>query len=343
MENSLEQGAPATRPLKIGVAGAGAIGGLLAARLALAGNEVSALARGATLRAINERGIVLHSGGKQSCAKVRASDDPSQLGPQDILILAVKSPSLPELSDRLGPMMGPGTVVLPALNGVPWWFFQAGSGPLAGHRLRTVDPDGKLERAIPAEKLLGFVVFPSCSCPEPGVVVHASGSRLVVGEPGGGDSPRAQIAARALAQAGFDASAHANIRSVVWEKLLGNACFNPVSLLTGSATDILIDDARVNRMFQAMMRELLAMGEAIGLPLSISPPERLAITRKLGNVKTSMLQDVEAGRAVELDSILGAAVEIAEELGKPAPLLETVYALARIRAEKLGLYARSSR
>ncbi|OVZ55643.1 2-dehydropantoate 2-reductase [Pigmentiphaga sp. NML080357] len=329
--------------MRIGIAGAGAIGGFLAARLALAGNDVSVLARGATLRAVNERGIRLDSGGVESVARVRASDDPGRLGVQDLVILAVKSPSLPALADRLAPLLGPDTVVLPALNGVPWWFFQPGGGPLAGHRLRAVDPEGRLERAIPADRILGFVVFPSCSCPEPGVVVHASGSRLVVGEPGGGSSPRAQAAAQRLADAGFDASASPNIRGVVWEKLLGNACFNPVSLLTGSATDLLIDDERVNRLFQAMMRELLAMGEALGLPLAISPPERLAVTRKLGHVKTSMLQDVEAGRAVELDSILGAAVEIAGELGMPAPLLETVYALARVRAERLGLYTSPGR
>ncbi|MEK7943526.1 2-dehydropantoate 2-reductase [Pigmentiphaga sp. YJ18] len=325
--------------MRIGVAGAGAIGGFLAARLALAGNDVSVLARGATLRALDEHGIRLDSGGTRSAARVRASDDPRQLGPQDLLILAVKSPSLPGLADRLGPMIGPDTLVLPALNGVPWWFFQSGDGPLAGHRLRAVDPDGRLERAIPADRVLGFVVFPSSSSPEPGVVAHASGSRLVVGEPAGGASPRARRAADSLAGAGFEASASPDIRRIVWEKLLGNACFNPVSLLTGSHTDLLIDDERVNRLFQAMMRELLAVGDALGLPLAIEPPARLAVTRKLGHIKTSMLQDVEAGRAVELDSILGAAVEIAGELGVPAPLLDTVYALARVRAERLGLYA----
>ncbi|MDX3907017.1 MAG: 2-dehydropantoate 2-reductase [Pigmentiphaga sp.] len=338
MEQARQQAGQGSR-LRIGVAGAGAIGGFLAARLALAGHEVSVLARGATLAAIRTRGILLDSGGTRVEANVRASDDPAQLGVQDVVILAVKAPSLPGLAPAIAPLLGPGTIVLPALNGVPWWFFPPGAGgPLAGRQLRTVDPDGRLERALPAAHILGLVVFPSCSCPEPGTVVHASGSRLVVGEPAGGMTLRAQAMARLLADARFEASASPDIRRIVWEKLLGNACFNPVSLLTGSHTDLLIDDAGVNRLFQAMMHELLTIGRELGIALDIEPADRLAVTRKLGHIKTSMLQDVEAGRAVELDAILGAAVEIAAELRVPAPLLDTVYALARVRAQRLGLY-----
>jgi 2-dehydropantoate 2-reductase len=339
MDTSGKESTATAGGLRIGVVGAGAIGGFLATKLALAGNQVGVLARGATLQAIRSKGLQLDSGGVRLEARVAASDDAAQLGKQDVVILAVKSPSLPGVADKLGPLMGPDTIVLPALNGVPWWYFKAMQGtPLAGQRLRATDPDGRLEAAIPTRQIMGFVVFPSCSSPEPGLIVHASGSRLVVGEPDGTASSRAEAMGRMLAQAGFDASASPDIRREVWLKLLGNACFNPVSLLTGSPTDLMIDDADINRLFQDMMLELLAMGGEIGVPVEISPVDRLAITRKLGHIKTSMLQDVEAGRAVEIDSILGAAVEIAAELKMPAPCLKTVYALAKFRARHLGLY-----
>ncbi len=325
--------------LKIGVVGAGAIGGFLAARLALAGNQLSVLARGKTLEAIRNHGIRLESEGRTFQVPVRVSADPAELGEQDVVVLAVKSPSLPEVAGKLAPLLGRETIVLPALNGVPWWFFQAiTAGPLAGHRLSSVDAEGRLESAIPAKNIVGLVVFPSCSCPEPGRIVHASGSRLVVGEPGGAASARAQAMGQLFSAAGFEALASQDIRGEVWAKLLGNACFNPVSLLTGSHTDLLIDDSGVNQLFQNMMQELLCIGGKLGVPLDITPVARLAFTRKLGHIKTSMLQDVEAGRAVEIDSILGAAVEIAAELKVPAPFLDTVYALAKVRAQRLGLY-----
>ena len=336
---STKEGNGAAGGLRICVVGAGAIGGFLATKLALAGNQVSVLARGATLQAIRSQGLRLDSGGVRLQAHVAASDDAAQLGEQDVVILAVKAPSLPGVADKLSPLLRPDTIVLPALNGVPWWYFKAMQGtPLAGQRLKATDPDGRLEAAIPTRQIVGLVVFPSCSSPEPGLIVHASGSRLVLGEADGKPSPRAEVMGRIFVEAGFDASASPDIRREVWLKLLGNACFNPVSLLTGSATDLLIDDTDINQLFQNMMLELLAVGREIGVPVEISPVDRLAITRKLGHIKTSMLQDVEAGRAVEIDSILGAAVEIAAALGVSAPCLNTVYALAKFRARHLGLY-----
>jgi len=323
---------------KICVVGAGAIGGFLAARLAHAGNKVSVLARGQTLAAIRKHGIRLQSEGQHIVAPVTASDQATELGQQDIVILAVKAPSLAAVAAQVPPLLGPDTVVLPALNGIPWWFFQGAKGTLAGHRLRAVDSDGTLERAIPAERIIGSVIFPSSSSPEPGVIVHASGTRMVFGEPSGAVSARVEAVVATLKAAGFAAEATPDVRMEVWLKLLGNACFNPVSLITGSPTDDMIDDPGIHRLFAGMMLELLELGRRIGITVDIEPEARLAFTRKLGHIKTSMLQDAEAGRPVEIDGILGTVVEIAEHAGCPAPLLTAVYAIARMRAQVGGLY-----
>ena len=210
---------------------------------------------------------------------------------------------------------------------------------MAGHRLAAVDADGTIERAIALPRVLGCVVFPACSVAEPGHVIHASGNRIVFGEPAGGLSERAQAMAALFAGAGFDAQASADIRKDVWLKLLGNACFNPVSLLTRCATDLLIDDPTVHALFVVMMQEALAVGAAVGVPVDIEPEQRLALTRKLGHIKTSMLQDAQAGRPVELDAILGALVEVAKACGVAAPTLGAVHALARMHAVSAGLMA----
>lgn len=319
--------------LRIALVGAGAVGGYVAAPLARGGHTLSVLARGATLEAIRRNGgLTLQSQGERYTAPARAAEDARSFGPQDIVLLAVKAPALPKAAAHLPPLLGPQTIVLPLLNGIPWWFFQ---GP---QRLRSLDPDGALERAIPFEHIVGSVVFPSLSSPEPGVTVHASGSRLVFGEPGGGESERVRHVVEVLEAAGHSPEATTDIRREVWLKLLGNACFNPVSLVTGSHTDELIDDPRINKLFTGMMLELLALGRALGIAIDIRPADRLAFTRKLGHIKTSMLQDLEASRPVEIDAILGAAIEAAERAGVAAPLLETVYALARRRAEVAGIY-----
>jgi 2-dehydropantoate 2-reductase len=319
--------------LRIALVGAGAVGGYFAAPLARAGHQVSVVARGATLAAIRRNGgLTLEMQGQRFTAPVQAGEDASAFGPQDIVLLAVKAPSLPQAARHVPPLLGRETVVLPLLNGIPWWFFPG------EQRLKSLDPEGVLERSIPLEHIVGSVVFPSLSCPEPAVTVHASGTRMVFGEPGGGAGDRVQRVVQALRDAGHAPEAASDIRREVWLKLLGNACFNPVSLVTGSHTDDMIDDERVNRLFTGMIRELLALGAALGIPIEMQPAERLAFTRKLGHIKTSMLQDAEAHRAVEIDAILGAPLEAAERLGVPVPLLETVYALARRRATVMGLY-----
>ena len=323
--------------MKIAIVGAGAIGGFFAARLASGGCEVSMLARGAALEAIRTHGIRLESEGRSYAGRVRASDSAAELGPHDVVIPCVKAPALPAVAQQIAPLIGPATTIVPALNGVPWWFFLGGSGPLAGLRLAAVDPDGAIERALPFAQVLGCVVYPACTGLAPGHVKHSAGNRIVFGEPAGGPSERANAVAALFTRSGLAGEVTADIRKEVWAKLLGNACFNPVSLITGSSTDRLIDDAPLHALFVRMMGEAIALGKALGIDVGIDPVARIALTRKLGNVKTSMLQDAEAGRVVEIGGILGTVVEAARAAGVPVPLLDAVHALARMHAEVAGL------
>jgi 2-dehydropantoate 2-reductase len=323
--------------MKICVVGAGAIGGYFAARLANSGQEVSVLARGRTLEALRAHGVRLSSEGRQFQERVKASDRAAELGVQDAVIFTVKAPSLPAAAKGIAPLLDARTMVVPAVNGLPWWYFLATPGPLSGRSLKAVDPEGTLARDIDITRIVGCVVFPSCSSPEPGMAVHASGNRIVFGEPGGQASERVAALAAAFKAAGFAAEASDNVRREIWLKLLGNICYNPVSALVGCATDELIDDPHVHRLFVDLMSETLALGEALGVRVDIKPAERIAITRKLGNIKTSMLQDLEAGRPLEIEGIIGAAVEAAGALGHPAPLMSAVYALVKRRARVLGL------
>lgn len=327
------------KPVRICVVGAGAIGGWLAARLALAGETVSVIARGGTLENIRMRGIELRSGGQSELAPVRACSNAEELGLQDIVLLTVKAPALPVIAPSLRPLLHPETLVLPAGNGLPWWYFLADGIPCAGLRLRSVDPHGVMEDAIPLHHVLGLSVFAACHCPEPGVVVHDSGGRLVVGEPGGGSSARVQALGARLRAAKLDLQVSENIRQDIWGKLLGNACFNPVSLLTGAPTDEMIDDPDLHAMFRSMMEELLGVAGRLCLDLQVDPVQRIAQARALGGIKTSMLQDLEAGRAVELEAILGSVLECAAAVGSTVPMLTKVRALARLRARHAGLAA----
>lgn len=325
---------------RVCIVGAGAIGGWIAAKLALAGEDVSVLARGAVLEKIRNDGIELHSGGERHVARVRASSDANELGPQDIVIVAVKAQSLPPLAASLRPLIHPGTAFLPAINGLPWWFLLPPGAPQSGRRLVTVDPDGEVDRVLQLGNVVGMSVFASSSSPAPGVVRHGAGARIVLGEPTSvaGDAISARVAelAARFTRAGFDGQASADIRGDIWNKILGNGCFNPVSMLTLSPTDNMIDDPGLHRLFVRMMKEALTVGAALGLKLDVDPVARIAQTRKLGHIKTSMLQDLEAGRPVELEGILGALVECAEISGVNAPTLDGVLAMARGRARALA-------
>lgn len=323
--------------MKITVVGAGAIGGFLACKLFAAGHDVSVIARGATLHAIREQGLRLHTGNDLVIAPLKATSEPKELGIQDVVIFAVKTPALAAAVDAAKALIGQQTLVIPALNGLPWWYFLKSTSALSGTRLKAVDPDGMIERSVPTDAIIGCVVFPSCLVESPGVVRHMSGSKIVFGEPGGGSSSRISEVADVFLRAGFDAHAHENIREEIWLKLLGNACFNPVSLLVSCATDEMIDDPNLNTLFVEMMSELLELGNRLGISPKIDPLQRIAITRKLGKVKTSMLQDVEGHKHVEIEAILGALISVADLAGAPMARTRTVYALARMRAKTLGL------
>lgn len=319
------------------VVGAGAIGGWLAARLALAGEAVAVVARGATAERIARHGLTLHSGGQVHTVPLPVATDAHDAPPADVLLVCTKAPALPALMPQLLGRLAPGGVLMSAANGLPWWYFQPAGVACQGLALDSVDPGGALLRQVPMAPVLGLSVAASCHVPEPGVVVHSAGRRLVLGEPGGGLSPRATAIAQRLCAAGFEAEASADIRLDIWLKLLGNACFNPVSLLTGARTDRMIDEPRLHALFVRMMDEAVAVGVRLGLPLAVDPLQRIAQTRRLGAIQTSMLQDLQAGRPVELDAILGALVACAGAVAMPVPTLDAVLGMARLRAEQAGL------
>jgi len=331
--------------MKIAIAGLGAIGGLLAARLAAAGHTVSALARGATLAALREHGVRVRSaGGAETAQRIAASDSAAALGPQDLVVIALKGPALIDVATTLAPLLGPQTLVLPAMNGVPWWFLAADSRASAAagaEPLASVDPGGRIAAALPLERVLGCVVHLTCSSPAPGVVQHGFGERLIVGEPSGDPgaaSPRTRAVCAALGDAGFQAEASADIRREVWYKLWGNMTMNPVSALSGALSDAILDDALVREFILRTMAEAAQIGARIGCPIEQSGEARIAVTRELGGFKTSMLQDAEAGRPLELDALVGAVHEIGMRLGVAMPNIGALLGLTRLMARRRGLY-----
>jgi 2-dehydropantoate 2-reductase len=323
---------------KVCIVGAGAIGGFIGTRLAVAAQaQVSALARGTTLQALRQHGWRLNTASGLLQAPARASDDAAELGVQDLVIIAVKGPALLQVAKDIAPLLGPATLVLPAMNGVPWWFCQ-GLPEFAGAPLHSVDPGGQIAAAIAFEQVLGCVVHASSATSEPGLVQHKMGQGLIVGEPRGGRSARAQAVVDLLADAGFDATHADNVRYDIWYKLWGNMTMNPVSAITGATVDRVLADPLVRAYCSAAMGEAAAIGERIGCRIEQSAEDRHAITAKLGAFKTSMLQDVEAGRAVELDAIVAAVHEIGARLGQPTPHIDSLLGLARLFGRVHGLY-----
>ena len=318
--------------------GAGAIGGWIGARLAAQGAAVSLVARGATLTALQQQGLRLREGESERTYSVRAVAEPAELGVQDLVVLAVKAPALAEVARHIGPLLGPDTVVLTAMNGVPWWFFQGFGGALAGTRLMTVDPTGAIAAALPAAQVIGAVVHASCSMDAPGVVRHHFGRGLILGEPSGAASPRLQALAALLSAAGFEASVSAQIQRDIWYKLWGNMTVNPISALTGATTDLILDDPLLRDFISGVMLEAREIGARLGIPISQQPEDRHAVTRKLGAFKTSMLQDVEAGKPVELDALVGVVRELGQLTGVATPLTDALLGLARVQARVRGLY-----
>ena len=323
--------------MKVCIYGAGAIGGWIGARLAARGARISAVARGATLAALRSQGLRLQSEGEDIVAQVDASEQAGDLGVQDLVVVAVKAPAMAAVAAGIGPLLGPDTLVLTAMNGVPWWFFE-GFGALAGTRLKAVDPDGSIARAIPAHHILGCVVHASCSLDGPGHVRHHFGNGLIVGEPSGQSTPRAQALVDNLGAAGFEATLSAQIQKDIWYKLWGNMTVNPVSALTGATTDLIMDDPLVRGFISQVMLEAREIGARIGIPIAQQPEDRHAVTRRLGAFKTSMLQDVEAGRPVELDALVTVVQEIGRLTQVPTPCTDALLGLARLHARTRGLY-----
>ena len=325
--------------MKICVVGAGAIGAFLGTRLALERSvEVSALARGTTLRALRAQGWRLREGVNLLQAPLAlVADDPRELGPQDLLILAVKAPALPALAPTLAPLLGAETVVLPAMNGVPWWF-SGGIDTLGARPLESVDPGGVIARAIPTARVVGCVVHAAVSTAAPGITLHRMGRGLIIGEPQGGDSVRVQQLAALFSRAGFEVRISGRIRYDVWYKLWGNMTMNPASALTGATLDRLLDDELVRAFCSAAMREAAAVGAHIGCDVRESPEDRHAVTRKLGAAKTSMLQDVEALRPLELDALVGAVREIGARVHVATPNIDALFGLTRLFGRVRGLY-----
>ena len=324
--------------MKVCIVGAGAIGGFIGTRLAAAAAcDLSVLARRAALVSLQEHGWRLRQGDVLTTAPARASDDASQLGRQDVVIVAVKGQGLTAVAREIGPLIGPDTVILPAMNGVPWWFGQ-GVAAIGDQPLASVDPEGTITAALPYAQVLGCVVHASTSSPEPGLVAHKMGNGLIIGEPGGGESARARQLGALLGGAGFDVTVSDNIRYDIWYKLWGNMTLNPVSAITGATADRILDDPLVAEFCRAAMREAALIGDRIGCHIDETPEQRHQVTRKLGAFKSSMLQDADAGRMLELDALVGAVREIGQRLQLPTPHIDALLGLTRLFGRVHGLY-----
>lgn len=324
--------------MKVCIVGAGAIGGLIGARLAGAGEaQVGALARGATLAALRNQGWRMRHGESLLQFPAHASDSASELGPQDLVIIAVKGPALTQVARTIAPLLGPSTLVMPAMNGVPWWF-GAGVAALEGKHLESIDPGGVIGVSIAIERVVGCVVHMAASTPEPGLVLHKMGQGLIMGEARGGKSERVQLVADLLARAGFEVTHSADVRRDIWYKLWGNLTTNPVSAMTGATADRILADPLVLALCHRAMGEAAAIGERLGCPVEQTPEDRSKITAKLGAFKTSMLQDAEAGRALELDAIVGVVHELGTRLGVPTPNVDAIFGLARLYGRVHGFY-----
>ncbi|WP_303720127.1 2-dehydropantoate 2-reductase [Malonomonas rubra] len=323
---------------KVCIYGVGAVGGFIGGLLANVGCEVSAVARGATLEALQADGLSVQMGEEIISASVTASDDPAELGLQDLVVIAVKAQSMVEVAEKIAPLIGPKTIVLTAMNGVPWWFFQGTGGEYAGLQLDSVDPAGKISAAIPADRIVGAVVHGSFTSNGLGFVHNIFGKRLIIGEPDGEDSKRLHALADLLDRAGMEIETSSVIQRDIWYKLWGNMTMNPVSALTGATCDKILDDPLVNRFCLKVMVEAAAIGAKIGYPISQTGEERNAVTRLLGAFKTSMLQDVEAGRSLELDALVASVREIGLKVGVATPEIDTLLGLSRLFAREKGLY-----
>ena len=318
------------------VFGAGAIGGLLAARLEMAGTPVSVVARGPHLAAMQANGLALESGGERVVTRPRVAADPAELGPQDYVVITLKAHSLEGALPQLRPLIGPQTTIVAAVNGIPWWYGYGLPEPFRDRRVEAVDPAGRLWEALPPAQALGCIVYPAAEIAQPGVIVHTYGDRFTLGEPDGSRSERAAALSGMLIAAGLKAPIRPRIRDEIWVKLWGNMAFNPISALTTATLDVITGDAGTRAAARAMMLECQAVAEALGVKFAISVDKRIEGAAEVGHHKTSMLQDLELGRPLEIEALLGAVVEMAGWVGVEAPLSRAVLALVRQRAAVRG-------
>jgi 2-dehydropantoate 2-reductase len=318
--------------MKIAVIGAGAIGGLVGARLALAGEEVTFLVRGANLKALRTSGIKLieASGEERVATNVRATDDYAEAGPQDVVIVALKAHQVGEVAHQIGKLFGPETVVVTMQNGIPFWYFHQHGGPLDGHTVRSVDPTGELARLIPPKRVLGCVVYPAADLVAPGVIRHVEGERFPLGELDGSSSARVNAVSECFQRAGFKSPVLDNIRSEIWLKLWGNCSFNPISALAHSTLVDICAHPLARDLAAEMMREAEAVAAKLGISFRVTLDRRIEGAAKVGKHKTSMLQDVEAGRGPEIDALVGSVVELARLTGTPTPHIDSAYALVKL-------------
>ena len=327
--------------MKFAIVGAGAIGAYLGAKLSLAGEDVHLVARGPHLKAMQDHGVTVRSPDGDFEAHPNATDDYESIGPVDFAFLTVKAHSLTQIAPRLAPLLGPDTAVVSAQNGIPWWYFQRHGGPWDGTRLDSVDPGGVISGCIEAGRVIACIVYPSTVIVRPGEVQHIEGDRFSIGELDGSQSDRCKGLAAALNAAGFRCRVRQHIRHELWVKLLGNVVFNPVSALTGATLVEIATHPEAGALAREVMAEADSAARALGVEIAVGIEQRMAGAEKVGHHKTSMLQDVEAGRPLELDSVVGAVVELGEKMGIPMPHTRTLYACGRLLAE--GLAKRSGR
>ncbi|MGO9946076.1 MAG: 2-dehydropantoate 2-reductase [Steroidobacteraceae bacterium] len=324
--------------MKIAIVGVGAIGGYIGIRLALAGEQVTFIARGANLETLRTRGIRLQSanGSEESCPQIMATDDYLAAGPQDIIILAMKAHQVEAVLGEVPKLFAADSIVVPMQNGIPYWYFYGHGGELAGTHVRSVDPHGRIYEKIPCERVIGCVVYPAAELLAPGVIKHVEGNRFPVGEPDGTESARVARLAQCFVNAGMQAPVLKDIRSEIWLKLWGNLTFNPISALSRATLAGICQDPPSRAVAAAMMSEAQTVANKLGICFRVSLEKRIAGAERVGHHKTSMLQDVENARTLEIDALLGSVVELARLTNTPTPHIDTVYALTKLLAKSIS-------
>jgi len=321
--------------MKICIVGAGAIGGLTGAWFARAGNDVSLVARGAQLDALRSDGLTLESDGRRETFRLKASAEPADIGAQDAVFICLKTWSIAAMLPRIAPLIGPETMVVPAINGLPWWYFYKEGGRFDGARIECLDPRGEMLAALEPRRIVGCVVHAGAEVAAPGVIRHTGGNRFVIGEPDRSNSARVQRLAAAMNAAGFDAVVAPDIRVEIWTKLVGNLSYNPVAALTLAHMQEINANAGLLTLIRALIEETMRVSEACGVRVPMTVEERIGITRQLGNLKISMHQDVEKRRPLEVEAIVGAVAELARKAGVATPMTDAVHALIAERARHL--------